>query len=162
MNVIHEFFIIIVSNYSALKNIIQKRGLVISRSTYPGSGTHCGHWLGDNASQWPHIRQSIPGQSKGDAPLHYQPITTFYSVTLYRYTEFCSIWYSSGMVAFDYSNFILAHYFMVICHYQVGADICGFFGDTNEQLCTRWQQLGAFYPFSRNHNTYNAIVSIKY
>ena len=148
-------------NYSALKNIIQKRGLVISRSTYPGSGTHCGHWFGDNASQWPHIRQSIPGQSKGDAP----PSLSANNYNLFCYnihTEFCSVWYPSGMVAFDYCSFILARYFMVICHHQVGADICGFFGDTNEQLCTRWQQLGAFYPFSRNHNTYNAIVSIKY
>lgn len=47
--------------YSALQMMLKKRSLVISRSTYPGSGTHCGHWLGDNASQWPHMRQSIPG-----------------------------------------------------------------------------------------------------
>ncbi|ELT99254.1 hypothetical protein CAPTEDRAFT_104310 [Capitella teleta] len=84
----------------------QKRGIVYSRSTFPGAGAWGQHWLGDNDSNWDHLRWSIIGM-----------------------LEF-------SMFGFPY----------------VGADICGFFGNSTAQLCQRWQQLGAFYTFSRNHN----------
>lgn len=46
---------------SALLSVTGKRGIVVTRSTYPSSGKWAGHWLGDNNSQWDQLYKSIIG-----------------------------------------------------------------------------------------------------
>lgn len=92
--------------YEAVQKTTGKRGIVISRSTYPTGGRWGGHWLGDNYAQWDNLDKSIIGMM-------------------------------------EFSLFGISY---------TGADICGFFNDSEYHLCARWMQLGAFYPYSRNHN----------
>ncbi|XP_048837847.1 sucrase-isomaltase, intestinal isoform X2 [Brienomyrus brachyistius] len=92
--------------YDALLNITKKRGVVISRSTYPSSGKWVGHWLGDNTASWDQLYKSVIGMM-------------------------------------EFSLFGISY---------TGADICGFFKEAEYEMCLRWMELGAFYPYSRNHN----------
>ncbi|XP_023562027.1 sucrase-isomaltase, intestinal [Octodon degus] len=92
--------------YDAIRKTTGKRGIVISRSTYPTAGRWAGHWLGDNYANWDNMDKSIIGMM-------------------------------------EFSLFGISY---------TGADICGFFNNSEYHLCARWTQLGAFYPYSRNHN----------
>lgn len=47
--------------HSALHSTTGKRGVIITRSTYPTSGQWAGHWLGDNYSAWDQLLKSIIG-----------------------------------------------------------------------------------------------------
>ncbi|EME39908.1 glycoside hydrolase family 31 protein [Dothistroma septosporum NZE10] len=43
-----------------------------------------------------------------------------------------------------------------------GVETCGFNGNTDMELCTRWMQLSAWYPMYRNHNNRNTIAQEAY
>ncbi|CAG2168008.1 unnamed protein product, partial [Oppiella nova] len=47
-----------ITTRKALNEITNKRGFVLSRSTFVSSGQYTGHWLGDNHSKWSHIKDS--------------------------------------------------------------------------------------------------------
>uniref|UniRef100_A0A914ZGG9 Uncharacterized protein n=1 Tax=Parascaris univalens TaxID=6257 RepID=A0A914ZGG9_PARUN len=96
----------------AQEQVLETRGAMISRSTFPSAGHYTGHWLGDNTAHWEDMQTSVIG-------------------------------------VMEFNMFGMTF---------VGADICGFFQNTTEDLCLRWHQMGAFYPFSRNHNSENNIA----
>ncbi|KAI8515158.1 hypothetical protein Bbelb_077490 [Branchiostoma belcheri] len=169
-----------------------KRGVIITRSSFPGTGHYAGHWLGSNKAAWEDMAWSIPGPAYDRCKTVVRHSTTvsrmlsetrvFYSnkaawedmvwsipgkdpgslpQTLLR--RFKTVYERASVVVFRLVECALLSGTRLDGLFElnmfgipyVGADICGFLWDTTEQLCQRWMQLGAFYPFSRNHNHRN-------
>ena len=74
--------------------------------------------------------------------------------------KFGSRWLGDNFSQNEYMGYsvtgIMGHNIMGIP--LAGSDICGFIGNTNAELCARWHMVGAFYPFSRNHNSWDTIA----
>ena len=126
-----------VATRTALESIRQNvRSFIISRSTFPGSGVHTGHWTGDNSATAQDMYFSIPGM------LSFQ----MFGVPLVG-SDICG--FIGKLIFLTHRLFIKPVGIYITCVFCI-------IGDTTEELCSRWMELGAFYPFSRNHNTKGA------
>ncbi|RMY03154.1 hypothetical protein D0868_07604 [Hortaea werneckii] len=116
------------ATYQALLSVIpDKRPFIIGRSTFAGSGKWAGHWGGDNTSLFCQFNDALHD--------------------IQRLTKQTAYMYFSISQALNFALFGIPMF---------GVDTCGFNGNSDEELCNRWMQVSAFFPFYRNHNTLSA------
>lgn len=92
------------------------RPFLLSRSTFPGSGKHMAHWLGDNYALWEYMKYSIQG------------VLQFQLFQVSPNNENHAVPCSSSFAQIP----------------MVGADTAGFNRNTDEELANRWHSLSAF------------------
>lgn len=68
--------------------------------------------------------------------------------------QFAAHWTGDNGASWDFMRYATTGIFQfgIFGMPFTGADICGFMDSTTPELCARWHQAGALYPFSRNHN----------
>ncbi|AEO70510.1 glycoside hydrolase family 31 protein [Thermothielavioides terrestris NRRL 8126] len=69
---------------------------------------------------------------------------------------------NAALWAYMYFSIPQALSFSIFGIPMFGVDTCGFAGNTDYELCSRWMQLSAFFPFYRNHNILGAISQEPY
>ena len=64
--------------------------------------------------------------------------------------KFVQHWLGDNYATFEHMRYSVSgiYQFNLYGIPVVGADVCGFNGPTNPELCTRWYQLAVFYPFA--------------
>jgi len=100
-----------IATRTALESIRGERSFILTRSSFPGSGVHVAHWLGDNHAQWDDLWRSIPGVLNANMygiPMVGADICGFIGTTT---EELCGRWTAMG-----------AFYTFTRNHHEPGAD----------------------------------------
>jgi alpha-glucosidase (family GH31 glycosyl hydrolase) len=76
--------------------------------------------------------------------------------------KYSSHWLGDNYRTYEFMKYSVAGIFNMnmfgVPH--AGADVCGFFGNKDDEMCGRWTQLATFYPFARNHYNLTNCVGV--
>ncbi|XP_046544792.1 LOW QUALITY PROTEIN: sucrase-isomaltase, intestinal-like [Haliotis rubra] len=139
----------------ALQQATGKRGIVVTRSTFPGSGKHSGHWLGDNASKWRDMMVSVTGILEFNLfgiPYIGADICGFFEETT---PELCKRWMQLGAF-YTYSRNHNGIGFKRQDPGSLGDDVAR---ASREAMETRYRLLPYLYTlFHRSHSYGNTVI----